>query len=647
VGADPVICTALDQCHGAGTCDPATGVCSDPELPDDTPCNDGDLCTQIDACEGGVCAGADPVICTALDQCHVIGTCDPATGLCSDPAAANGTPCDDADLCSQTDTCQGGLCIGSNSVICTALDQCHDTGVCDPATGVCSDPAKTNGSSCDDGDFCTQSDTCQTGICVGADPVICTASDQCHEAGTCDPATGECSDPAKTDGSPCDDADACTLSDGCVAGICVGSDPVVCTALDQCHDAGICNPTTGVCSDPAKVDGSPCDDASACTLTDGCVAGVCVGADPVICTASDQCYDPGICDPATGVCSEEVVKADGSPCDDADLCTQTDTCTGGTCSGANPVICAASDQCHDAGTCDPATGVCSDPAKADGWSCDDGSLCTQTDTCIAGVCTGTGSVVCTASDQCHDAGTCDPATGVCSNPPKMDGSPCDEGNPCTQTDTCVAGICVGADPVICAASDQCHDAGTCDPATGSCSDPVKADGKPCDDGNFCTQTDTCIAGVCAGSNPVICSALNQCREAGTCNPASGQCSSPAKADGSPCDDASVCSENDACFAGECVGDLLPDDDGDGFCDAIDLCPQFPDPAQTDADGDGVGDLCQCTAPAPGRCIGGGGSKRSDCLLEVTSPGPVSLNRRGTRVKSIIRCSDGDAQCGRA
>ena len=204
---------------------------------------------------------------------------------------------------------------------------------------------------------------------------------------------------------------------------------------------------------------------------------------------------------------------------------------------------------------------------------------------------------------------------------------------------------MGADPVVCTESDQCYDAGTCNPATGLCSDEVvKADGSPCDDANPCTQTDTCAGGDCMGSNPVICTASDQCHDAGTCDSSTGFCSGPAKADGSSCDDANPCSENDACFAGECMGEPLPDSDGDGFCDDIDLCSEFPDPAQTDADNDGVGDLCQCTSPAPGRCIGGGGSTRSDCLLEVTSSAPVSLNRRRTRVKNVIRCSDGDAQC---
>ena len=67
------------------------------------------------------------------------------------------------------------------------------------------------------------------------------------------------------------------------------------------------------------------------------------------------------------------------------------------------------------------------PAKADGTSCSDGSACTQTDTCQAGTCTGSNPVTCTAADQCHDAGVCNPATGACSSPAKADGTSCSDG----------------------------------------------------------------------------------------------------------------------------------------------------------------------------------------------------------------------------
>jgi hypothetical protein len=138
---------------------------------------------------------------------------------------------------------------------------------------------------------------------------------------------------------------------------------------------------------------------------------------------------------------------------------------------------------------------------AAGESCNDGSLCTAGDVCqVGGSCTGT-PVVCTASDQCHDVGTCDTGSGICSNPPKADGSTCDDANACTQTDTCQAAACTGSNPVVCTASDQCHDVGTCDTGSGICSNPPKADGTGCEDGNACTVSDTCQSGACQAGPP--------------------------------------------------------------------------------------------------------------------------------------------------
>lgn len=168
---------------------------------------------------------------------------------------ANGTPCDDGNPCTQTDTCQAGVCNGSNPVTCPAPDQCHLAGVCDTSTGVCSNPTKTNGSTCSDGNACTLTDTCQNGVCTSGSPVVCTAPDLCHVPGTCNPATGVCS----------------------------ASTPVVCTASDTCHVAGVCNTGTGVCSNPAKANGSPCDDGNSCTSGESCQGGVC-GGGSTICT---------------------------------------------------------------------------------------------------------------------------------------------------------------------------------------------------------------------------------------------------------------------------------------------------------------------------------------------------------------------------
>src|SRR5262249_26219073 len=145
-----IVCAPLDQCHVAGVCNPATGVCSNPAVPDGTSCNDGNARTPSRNSQYGICTGSNPEGCTALDQCHVVGACNPATGVCSTPASPNGTTCNDGNACTRTDSCQLGSCTGGNTVVCTALDQCHVAGVCDTSTGVCSNPEVPDGTSCTD-----------------------------------------------------------------------------------------------------------------------------------------------------------------------------------------------------------------------------------------------------------------------------------------------------------------------------------------------------------------------------------------------------------------------------------------------------------------------------------------------------------------
>jgi probable HAF family extracellular repeat protein len=59
---------------------------------DGTPCNDGSVCTTGETCQAGLCTGGSAVTCTALDACHSVGTCDPGTGVCSNPPIS-GTVC--------------------------------------------------------------------------------------------------------------------------------------------------------------------------------------------------------------------------------------------------------------------------------------------------------------------------------------------------------------------------------------------------------------------------------------------------------------------------------------------------------------------------------------------------------------------------
>ena len=102
----------------------------------------------------------------------------------------------------------------------------------------------------------------------------------------------------------CNDGNACNGIETCgPAGACLPGVPVQCPAPDQCHDPGVCNPSSGVCSNPARPDGAPCSDGNACTQSDSCQAGACAGVNPVVCTPTAGCSTPGICQPSTGVCS--------------------------------------------------------------------------------------------------------------------------------------------------------------------------------------------------------------------------------------------------------------------------------------------------------------------------------------------------------
>jgi hypothetical protein len=109
----------------------------------------------------------------------------------------------------------------------------------------------------------------------------------------------------------------------------------------------------------------------------------------------------------------------------------------------------------------------------------------------------------------------------------------------------------------------------------------------CGDGILDTLLgEACDEGLLNGTLGSGCSVTCQFVGAGTeCRPAVDAC-----------DVAETCTGAD----GTCPADVLvPDTDGDGFCDATDDCPNAFDPAQTDSDNDGFGDACDiCTNVLP-------------------------------------------------
>jgi hypothetical protein len=287
-----------------------------------------------------------------VDVCDVAEQCDGQNAACPADGFKESTfVCREAEEdCDVDEQCTGSGPACPPDLFAPATIRCRSrNGVCDVAEN-CSG----TGPECPPDDFAPTSAVCRPSINEGCDPAEhCTGDDR------------DCPDNTRRpDGEPCNDANACTREDFCQNGVCEGENPVVCQAIDQCHEAGTCNPATGRCSTPPA--SGDCNDGSMCTVADTCRDGVCTGV-PV----------PGCC-------------RDHGDCDDGIACTD-DRCVAEDC-----VHVPLDDYCGPPGecgvpVCDPmhpargTTGCVSHPANEATYCSEDGTPCTI-DVCRTGTC---------------------------------------------------------------------------------------------------------------------------------------------------------------------------------------------------------------------------------------------------------------------
>ena len=326
---------------------PAGPPCTCPVGTDGAACSDGNPCTFGELCQGGACQGGKPVLCSAGTPCG-IGTCSPLTGGCSWQLLPTGTPCDDGNACTQADACTATTCTGV-AITCDDGNPC----TADTCTATAGCVHTNSAAACSDGNACTQGDTCTAGSCTGAQlagSALCNDANPCT-LDQCDATVG-CVHPP-TSGS-CDDGDPCTLGDYCKAGKCqTGSGgSCVCQSDADCADyddgdlcngvvycdflvpghackikagsvvqcpstvgkpclASGCDAKTGKCA--VKQLTGPCDDGDACSGWSQCAAGQCVGELPADCSDGNPCTQDGCATP--GGCWHKPL-ADGTPCGD-------------------------------------------------------------------------------------------------------------------------------------------------------------------------------------------------------------------------------------------------------------------------------------------------------------------------------------------
>ena len=674
--ADPHPCSSDGDCAGYlvgetgpcrhATCDDATGACVLSDVSDQTPCDDGSACSDDTVCTAGSCGGGLSRVCDDRNPCTT-DSCDPAEGCAF---TDNVSPCDDGNACTDKDTCAGGVCYGNFTVACECesdadcaahddADLCNGSLVCsnlacvvepgsvvtcptpgspcvahtcDPASGACEE-AVLDGAACTDGDPCTTADTCSGGVCEGAAITCpCVTADDC---------------------APFEDGNACNGTLTCAAGDCV-LDPTTIVTCDTSDDTVClqtsCEPSTGACVSGLADDDMPCEDGDACTLNDTCLAGECAGGVPKYCEDTNLCT-VDTCDPVSGCVHSNV---DGLWCDDGDSCTVGDNCTDGSCWGS------AMD-CDDDKTCTEdicVEGQCENPPVTPGaCGCQVDSECYDDDACTIDECDNwecthvTQAGCCSADWQCPVEGQC--VLGICEDQTckliPAPNIPCEDGDPCTVNDHCVSGGCApgppspGCCPAGAPCGAECGDGqctpgetcATCEEDCGPCvGDCCQAHGTPgCQDAyttscvcavdDYCcglAWDDSCVdkaadCGTCPKCGDGVCEAGETCESCQPdCGSCEGSCCAPHASPG--CVDAviqsCVCTEDDFCcngawddacvaFADGCGADC-PLACGDGLCDATESCDTCP------------GDCAPCTVCGDGFCEPGAESCE-DCAFD--------------------------------
>ena len=440
-------CTGRADCAAvlkldANGCKVATckaGTCVAEAKADDAACDDGDLCTQNDACKAGSCSPGKVKDCDDGKECTV-DSCD-KTGKCTnEPKAGN---CDDGDACTVEDQCLGPDCAPGQPMACDDTNPCTDDS-CDKAKGCVHLPNKAT---CTDGNKCTQ-DGCAGGKCV---------SDDGSEACKCNK-DADCL--SLDDGNPCNGTLICANTGTAVLPQACTVDMKTIVACDDKDDStcqqNLCDPKTGKCAPNAVNGGKACDDGDACSTGDACAGTSCKGGAPKKCDDGNPCTADS-CDAKTG-CAYKGGPNDGVACDDGDACTGSgskDACKGGKCAPGGPVACTQDGNPCTLAVCDKAKGCGPSPVK-DGSACEDGSKCTAKDSCAGGKCVSGEAVKCPGGGACVVV-VCNDVKG-CTQTPAKDGAPCKKGG---VDGACNASVCV----VGSIAEDLDHDglAGAADP----------------------------------------------------------------------------------------------------------------------------------------------------------------------------------------
>ena len=159
--------------------------------PQDGLCDDGNVCSVDDYCVGGVCVGgANVCACQNHEDCadEDDGNVCNGTLICDKSAPAP------VDWKCVVDLDTIVVCSKENDTTCREAQ-------CQSATGACLLIAVNSGGACDDGSVCSVTEQCDDGECVGSEMLDCADDDNCTDD-YCHPTAG-CQHGLSPTGFPC------------------------------------------------------------------------------------------------------------------------------------------------------------------------------------------------------------------------------------------------------------------------------------------------------------------------------------------------------------------------------------------------------------------------------------------------------------
>ncbi len=526
----------------------------------------GWLCVESGPCVQGNCLNSAD--CGPFNQglCQIANASGVEGPGVADVADFNCRPCVDMiedELCRSSYglddlICQGGKCIAG----CTPGLACGDGLVCTSGRWCVACQSNTSCSSAYSSDY-----LCNDGVCIAAE---CNAEKPCTMGLVCDSDLSFCRDcEAHSEcplGSVCDliafggsgrcrtgECTQATQQELCASGLCKSF------ACVPCGEAALCGPSWDeekrVCDNGICVLGE-------CTLQNqatACVSALCKANTCANCVSLADCGPNRICDLSNHWClSGNCIVKEHCGQYPGTLAGQVCDLVGKTCrncSGANQSL--ADQDCISQGY--PAGTICSEGLCQQG--------CTQHSGCPSNYCKAGYCIACKFDSECGVGRSCHEPSGVCvegscavdadcpaaSGPCRQnrcqllgaafsclesdlpDNSPCNDGEFCTLTDICDAGVCVGL-------------------------------GSPCDDSLSCTQ-DNCSGAVCGNHivNSGWCTLDGTCRQNGESHPLNGclECRSDISQVGWTPDNSNSCGDdgndctNEVCSAGVCTHPITP------------------------------------------------------------------------------------------